>query len=114
VSKSILASEAHPLQFCKTPLDGQQGHGRTTRITDDRTDIGLFDSAPAFQSDAIRFDYAIQVTARAVAGSLQSMNRDHWTTRKLAQVSVVVKSMDSVVCPDRNFRLLYHEKESVF
>jgi hypothetical protein len=38
-------------------------------------DKGLFDSAVAFQSDAMRFDYETQSTTRAVAGGLQSMNR---------------------------------------
>jgi hypothetical protein len=43
-------------------------------------DKGLFDSGAAFQSDAMRFDSEIQSTTRAVAGSLQSMNRG-WSSR---------------------------------
>jgi hypothetical protein len=46
-------------------LTGQQGHGLATGIADERMDNGLFDSAAAFQSDAIRFDYEIQSTARS-------------------------------------------------
>jgi hypothetical protein len=62
-------------------LNGQQGHELATQITDDRMDKGLFDSAAVFQSDAMRFEYEIQFTARAVAGSLQSMNRG-WSSRR--------------------------------
>jgi hypothetical protein len=62
-------------------LTGQQGHELAMGITDDRMDKGLFDSAAAFQSDAMGFDYEIQSIARAVAGRLQSMNR-RWSSRR--------------------------------
>jgi hypothetical protein len=62
-------------------LNGQQGHGLATRIADDRMDKGLFDSAAAFQSDAMRFDYETQSTPRAVASSLQLINRG-WSSRR--------------------------------
>jgi hypothetical protein len=61
-------------------LNGQQVHGLATGIADDRMDKGLFDSAAPFQSDAMRFDYEIQSATRAVAGSLQPMNRG-WSSR---------------------------------
>jgi hypothetical protein len=62
-------------------LNGQQGHALARRIADGRMDKGLFDNAAAFQSDAMRFDYETQSTPRAVAGSLQSMNRG-WSSRR--------------------------------
>jgi hypothetical protein len=62
-------------------------------IAEDRMHKGLFDSAAAFQSDAMRFDYDIQFTARAVAGSPQSMNRG-WSSKrsKLRELSHALKS----------------------
>jgi hypothetical protein len=54
---------------------------------------GLFDSAAAFQNDAMRFDYDIQSTTRAVASSLQPMNRG-WSSRlgKLRELIHALKS----------------------
>jgi hypothetical protein len=74
-------------------LTGQQGHGLATGIADDRMDKTLFDSAAAFQSDAMRFDYDIQSTTRAVAGNLQPMNRG-WSSRrrKLRELIHALKS----------------------
>jgi hypothetical protein len=62
-------------------------------IADNRMDKGLCDSAAAFQSDAMRFDYEIQSTTRAIAGSLQSMNRGGFSRRsKLRELSHALKS----------------------
>jgi hypothetical protein len=66
-------------------LAGQQGDGLATGIADDGMHKGLFDSAAAF--------YNIQVTARALAGSLQPMNRG-WSSRrsKLRELIHALKS----------------------
>jgi hypothetical protein len=66
--------------FVKRAFPDQQKYELATRIANDRTDKGVFDSAAAFQSGAMRFDYEIQSTTRALAGSLLSMNRG-WSSR---------------------------------
>jgi hypothetical protein len=66
--------------FVKQPLNGQQGHEMAI-IAHERMNKGLFDSAAAFQSDAMRFDDEIQSTMRAVAGRLQLMKRG-WSSRR--------------------------------
>jgi hypothetical protein len=88
IGHAALAVRTHLLlfkarEFCATlgPANGQQGDKLATGIADDRMDKGVFDSAADFQSDAMRFDYDIQSTARALAGSLQSMNRG-WSSRR--------------------------------
>jgi hypothetical protein len=67
--------------FITRALTDQLKDELATRIANGRMDKGLFHSDAAFQSNAMRLYFEIQSTARAVAGSLQSMNRG-WSSRR--------------------------------